>query len=117
MHQPDEEDELQEEVEGDQAKDERSKLIDDLEGSVNNPVSEPLFIILNTAGFESTKAHKGGVKDADNSGNINLTNAKHNKSYSAVHGVVYDLSLVQTSRAFDLRNHLVELLHFLLFVL
>ena len=61
VHQPDEEEELQEEVEGDQTKDERSKLIDDLEGSVNNPVSEPLFIVFNSAGFESTEAHKGGV--------------------------------------------------------
>ena len=51
VHHVDKEQQLQEEVEGDQREDETSELIHNLESSKDDPIRQPLLVIINCFGL------------------------------------------------------------------
>ena len=46
VEEPDEENELEEEVEGDESQNEAGELVDDVKDAENNPVGQPLFVVI-----------------------------------------------------------------------
>ena len=79
VEQPNEEDELEEEVEWDECEDEASELVDNVENSEDNPVGEPLLVIVRTLRLESQEGHEARVGDAEQAGNVGVADAEHDE--------------------------------------
>ena len=65
MEKENQERELQHVVERNKVEDESSEVVEDVEGAEDDPVSEPLFLLLRVLLVESEERLEGGVGDAD----------------------------------------------------
>ena len=77
MEEPDKEDELDEEVEGDEGQDEAGELVHDVEKTEHNPVRQPLLVVVSAFGLESEEGHEAGVGNAEDAGDVGVANAEH----------------------------------------
>ena len=79
VEEPDEEDQLEEEVEWDESKDKAGELVDNVEESEYDPVCEPLLIVIGALRLESEEGHEAGVGDTEQARDVSVTDAKHYK--------------------------------------
>ena len=105
VEQPDEEDQLEEEVEWDECQDESSELVDNVEEAEDNPVCEPLLVIISALRLESQEGHEAGVGNAEKASDVGIADAEHHEDYSSDKAVAGNLTWRQT-------GHLSNFLHF-----
>lgn len=67
-HEPEEEDGLEEEVEGEPVQEDIGEGLDDRNESVHGPVGQPLLVILLLGGLEGLEGTVGGVDEAEEVG-------------------------------------------------
>ena len=84
------ESQFQEVVEWDESKDDSSELINNIESSKANPVSQPLFIIIESISLKSQETHESWVGNAQKIGDIAWSNAKHNHHDSKDKSVLHE---------------------------
>ncbi len=101
-------DQLQEEVEWYKAEDDSTKLIDDLEHAIHNPIGEPLFIIFYFLRLKSNKGHEGWVKNTNRGSDVDLAHTEHDKADASVESIVHDLGFLEASGSFDLVENFVH---------
>ena len=99
MEEPDEEDQLEEEVEGDESQDKSGELVDDVEETEDDPVCEPLLVILRTLGLESEEGHGAWVCDAEEAGDVGVTDAEHDEDDASNQAVAGNLTRRQRTYA------------------
>ena len=73
----DEEDELEEVVEGDVVEDDGGEMVDYGEEAEDDPVSEPLLLVSGAFGLEGEEAHDLGVDNTEHAGDVDLVEAEH----------------------------------------
>ena len=77
MEEPDQEAELDEEIEGNKGKDEASELVQDVEQAEDDPVCQPLFVIISTVRLKGEERHEAGVSNAEQASDISVANSEH----------------------------------------
>ena len=77
VEEPDEEDELDEEVEGDEGQDEAGELVHNVEKAEHDPVGQPLLVVVSALGLESKEGHEAGVGDAEDASDVGVADAEH----------------------------------------
>ena len=91
VEEPDEEDKLEEVVEGDEAEDESSELVDDVEKTEDDPIRQPLLVVIFLLGLESKERHEAGVGDSEEARNVSAADATHNHDDTADDAVAEEL--------------------------
>ena len=90
VHQVHQESALQEEVEWDDSEDDSGELVEDVESTEADPVSEPLLVVIEAFGLEGHEAHESWVGNTDDVGDVGLTDAEHNQDHHADEGVLHE---------------------------
>ena len=84
MEEPDEEGELEEEVEGDELENEAGEMVDDIGDAKHNPVCEPLSIISCSVRFKCEERHEAWVCNAKNACDVGVSDTKHHENNASV---------------------------------
>lgn len=79
MEKPHQEAELEEEVEGNEGENESSKLVQEIEQAEDDPIGQPLLIVVFALRLQSQKAHKNGVGNAQERRDVGRANAEHDE--------------------------------------
>ena len=87
MHQVHQESALQEEVEWDDSEDDSGELVEDVESTEADPVSEPLLVVIEAFGLKRHETHESWVGNADHVGDVCLTDAEHHQDHHSDEGV------------------------------
>ena len=98
VEEPNEEDELEEVVEGDEAEEESSELVDDVEETKDDPIRQPLLIVIFLIGLEGEERHEAGVSDAKEARNVCASNSTHDHDDSTDDTVAENLLRRETSQ-------------------
>ena len=106
MEKENQERELQHVVERNKVEDESSEVVEDIEGAEDDPVSEPLFLLLRVLLVESEERLEGGVGDADQTRDVAGADAEDHHCTQDCERVAEDLRFIQSGCFLDLLHSL-----------
>ena len=84
VEEPYEEGKLEEEVEGNELKDEAGEVVDDIGNTKHNPVCEPLSIITCSVRFKCKEGHEAGIGNAKDASDVGVSDTKHHENNASV---------------------------------
>ena len=102
VHQEDKEEELEGEVEGNERKNETSPLVNNVEESKHDPISQPLLVITSALAFEGNEAHECWICNSNSSNDVGGTYSEEHTNDAYPHGVVGQLWHSEASEACNL---------------
>ena len=77
-------------------------MVDNAEEAKRDPVGEPLLIVIGTLRFEGQERHEARVCDADQAGNVCVSNSEHDHDDASNQAIAGDLSWGKSSECSNL---------------
>jgi hypothetical protein len=81
---------------------EAREMINNVEDSKDNPVSEPLFLFLYIVGIETDERFECWVSNSNKASNVAGTNSEYNAYNTEDKAILCDLVFFETGKLFDL---------------